>query len=175
MIICISGTPGVGKTTISKKLEKKLKIKVIDVNKLIKKLNLIEGYDKKRNAFIVDENKLKKIKLNGNFIIDGHLSQFIPNDLTIVLRLHPKKLRERLEAKKWKKEKIEENVIAEALDIIYVEALKCKKEKIAKNVVQINTTNKSVNSIVKRILNMLKEEKYKSDYVDWLSEYEDIW
>ncbi len=172
MIICISGTPGVGKTTISKELAKKLGMKVVGLNRLIKKLNLIEGFDKKRNAFIVDEKKLKKIKLNGNFIIDGHLSHFIPNDLTIVLRLHPKKLRERLKAKKWKREKIEENVLAEALDIIYGEALRCKKEKIAKNVVQIDTTNKSVNSIIKRILNMLKEEKYKSDDVDWLSELE---
>jgi adenylate kinase len=171
MIICISGTPGVGKTTISKKLGKRLGIKVISLNRLIKKLKLIEGFDKKRKAFIVNERKLKRIKVNGNFIIDGHLSHFIPNDLTIVLRLHPKKLRERLRTKKWKKEKIEENVIAEALDIIYAEALSCKKEKIAKNVVQIDTTNKSINLIIKRILNMLKEEKYKGDYVDWLSKF----
>jgi len=172
MIISISGTPGVGKTKVSKMLAKKLRLKIVRLDKLIKKFNLIEGFDKKRNAFIVDEKNLKKIKINGNFIIDGHLSHFIPNDLTIVLRLDPKKLRERLKSRKWKKDKIEENVMAETLDIIYTEALKCKKEKITKNVVQIDTTNKSINSIVKRILNMLKEEKYKSDDVDWLSKLE---
>ena len=50
MKLIISGTPGTGKTTIAKKLAKKLNLRYIDVNKIIKLHNLAESYDKKRKT-----------------------------------------------------------------------------------------------------------------------------
>jgi len=58
--IIVTGVPGTGKTTLSKKLAKKLNFYYIDVNKIIKKYNISEGYDKKRKTKIVDVNKLNK-------------------------------------------------------------------------------------------------------------------
>ena len=39
-VIIISGTPGTGKTTLAKKLAKKLDFEYIDINKIIKKYGL---------------------------------------------------------------------------------------------------------------------------------------
>src|SRR3989344_1207466 len=103
--IIISGTPGTGKTTLAKKLAKKLDFEYIDINKIIKKYGLSGGYDKKRKCEVVDIKKLnkrliktinqyKKLSLKKKsinkeslrkiknkikgLIIDSHLSHYLP-------------------------------------------------------------------------------------------------
>ncbi len=62
--IIVTGTPGTGKTTIAKKLAKKLNYYYIDANKIISKYKLSEGYDRKRRTKIVDVKKLNKFLIN---------------------------------------------------------------------------------------------------------------
>lgn len=59
-IIVITGTPGTGKTTLSKNLARRLNFLYLDVNKFILKHKLSEGYDRKRRTKIVDVVKLNK-------------------------------------------------------------------------------------------------------------------
>ena len=59
-IICVSGSVGSGKTTLSKKLSKALGFSYIDVTKLIKENKLSSGYDKENQCEIVDVKKLNK-------------------------------------------------------------------------------------------------------------------
>ncbi len=58
--IIVSGTPGTGKTTLSKELAKKLNFYYLGVNKIVKKYNISEGYDKKRKTKIIDVKKLNR-------------------------------------------------------------------------------------------------------------------
>ena len=58
--IIVTGTPGTGKTNLAKKLAKKLNYMHADVDKLISKYKLYEGYDRKRRTKIVDTNKLNR-------------------------------------------------------------------------------------------------------------------
>jgi len=87
-VIAVTGVPGTGKTMLSKKLTEKLGFYYLDVNKLISKRNLSEGYDKKRKSIIVDMDKLIRIliatvlisemhNLKG-IVIDSHLAHFLP-------------------------------------------------------------------------------------------------
>jgi len=62
--VIVTGTPATGKTTLSKKLAKKLDFYYLDVNESIKKHKLSEGYDKKRKTKIVDVDKLNKFLIN---------------------------------------------------------------------------------------------------------------
>jgi adenylate kinase len=59
-VIIVTGTPGTGKTTLSKKLAKKLDFHYVDVDKIIKKYNISEGYDKVRKTKIIDVKKLNR-------------------------------------------------------------------------------------------------------------------
>ncbi|MBU0929993.1 MAG: AAA family ATPase [Nanoarchaeota archaeon] len=138
--IIVSGSVGSGKTTISKKLVKSLKSDYINITEFVKK-NKIGKYNKKYNSYEVDIKKLNtkliKIikehkKLNKNLIIDGHLSHFLPRkyvDLGIICKCDIKKLKKRLEKRKYSKNKIRENLDVEIFDIPLIEARK-KKHKI---------------------------------------------
>ena len=135
--IVITGTPGTGKTLVSRKLASKLKFHYIDVNKFIDKKKLSEGFDKKRKSRIIDVNKLghalikeiraveKQNRREKGIIIDSHLSHYLPGhhvDLCIVMKCDIKELSKRLKKKKFHRKKIEENLQAEIFDICHEEA-----------------------------------------------------
>lgn len=143
-VLITTGVPGTGKTTLSKKLAKRMNFHYLDVNKLISKQKIFEGYDKKRKTKIVDVKKLnnllvkeikkfKKKKAKG-LIIDSHLSHYLPRkyvDLVIVTKCGIKELNKRLKKKKFDKGKIQENLQAEIFDICYNEAVGRKHKVIA--------------------------------------------
>ena len=158
MIICISGTPGTGKTTLAKSISKKIKCAYLDVNKIIQENNLEEGYDQKRKCKIIDTKKLSKIlikliKENKRLIIDSHLSHYLPNkyiDLCIITKTDLKTLQKRLQKRKYPNTKIRENLDAEIFDVCLTEAREFK-HKIA-----VVDTTKKVN--IKKII---EKEKIK--------------
>ena len=88
MIVVFSGTPGTGKTTVSKEFAKKKRWKHVDVNKVIDDNELIEKYDTARDTFVVNEKKLSKIlvdmikKSKENLEKFGFKAEFIHNDIT---------------------------------------------------------------------------------------------
>jgi len=73
----ITGNPGVGKHSITKKIAKKLEIEIIDINKIVIETGLFE---KKAESLDVNINELKKImakRIPRNSIIVGHLAPYI--------------------------------------------------------------------------------------------------
>jgi adenylate kinase len=136
MLICISGTPGTGKTTLAKIISEELGFPVLDVKKFIKSKKISEGYDKKRECEIVDTKKLvkeivneiKKVKSEkfvDGIIVDSHLSHYLPKryvDMCIITKCGLKELNKRLKKRKYSKTKIRENLDAEIFDICLNEA-----------------------------------------------------
>lgn len=186
MLIGLTGTPGTGKTSVSKLLEKKRNWKVIHLNDLIKEKHLYTEIDEKRDAAIadmelireylretIDKNELKEEHEGENevVIIESHLAHYIV-DIVIVLRTYPPELEIRLKTRGYSEPKIKENVEAEALDVILVEAFEwCKK------VFEVNTTGKNIEEvgqdieiIIDNILDGKEEElsEYKPGSIDWI-------
>jgi len=130
MIICISGTPGTGKTTLAKKIVKDFRFKYIDGNIIIEKYCLSEGFDKKKDCKIVDVKKfikavLKEVKQEENYVIDSHLSHNLPKnevDLCVICKCDLKKLKNRLEKRRYSKSKVRENLDAEIIEVCLTEA-----------------------------------------------------
>ena len=169
-VIVVTGVPGTGKTTLSKLLAKKLDFHYLDVNKLISKYKLSEGYDKKRRTKIIDVNKLNKKLINeikliqksnknnksGKFkeikgiIIDSHLSHYLPRkyaDFCIVTKCGIKELNKRLKKKKFHQSKIKENIEAEIFDVCLNEA----KERKHKIIVIDTTKHFNINDLTRKI------------------------
>ena len=141
-VIVITGTPGTGKTLVSKKIAKNNKYLYIDGKKLIKIFKLNEKFDKKRKSWIVDVKRLNEAliktiticKLNGEkgVVFDSHLAHYLPRkyvNLCIVTRTEPKKLYSRLKKRGYSQLKIEENMEAEIMQVILEEARE-RKHKI---------------------------------------------
>ena len=181
-IIAISGTPGTGKTSVSKKLSEIANAKFISLNKLAVSEQLTLKYDKKRDTHVVDFKKLiphvinqieSYKKTNIEFLlIESHFSDIIPEkyiDYAIILRCNPDELYKRLEKRGYKKEKIIENVQSEILGNcanFFIE------EQIKSPIYEIDTTSLTIEAISKVIIdlinNNIKVEKYVIGKVDWL-------
>jgi adenylate kinase len=122
--IVITGTPGVGKTTVSKVIAQKKGFRLIELNALAKE-GRIEGKDPERDAMIVKPRAIKaalrKIFKGSRdtFIIEGHFGEIVPQEyvrLAIVIRIDPELLKERLAKRGYADSKIKENVEAELVD-----------------------------------------------------------
>jgi adenylate kinase len=127
MILLLTGTPGTGKTTISRLLADKLEARLVPVNQLVDQKHLYNGLDPVKHYKIVDIpallEEMDRIAQDYQdsadwLIFEGHLSHYYqPVDLAVVLRASPSILEERLQNRKWSPEKVRENLEAEALDI----------------------------------------------------------
>lgn len=129
--IIVSGTPGTGKTTLSKELVKRFDLEYIDVNEIIKSEKLSDGFDEKRNCDIIDTEKLNEILveliLNSNkqLIIDSHLSHYLPKKyvkLCIITKCGLGELKKRLVKRGYDGDKVRENLDSDIFDVCLIDA-----------------------------------------------------
>lgn len=156
MLIAVSGTPGTGKTRLSKRLARELGLDYVSLGEFAREHNLITGRDKKRQTDEVDVARLKRFKFS-DAVLDGHFSHDLKADVKIILRLHPKKLSRRLKTKGWSEKKIRENCEAEAMGIIADEA---------KDSYEILSDRSMVDNALLAVKGKLKKTHY--DFWDWL-------
>jgi len=162
MYIALTGTPGTGKSSAAKILARKGYI-VRTVEELARAHGAAEDAG---NEVEVDTEKLAAamVASDGTVIIEGHLAHHLPNDLCIILRCHPEILRRRLEFRDYSREKLLENMEAEAIDIILAEALE-----ICGNVCEMDTSEMSAESVAAAIENIMNgdADKYPPGKIDW--------
>lgn len=172
MRVALTGTPGTGKTTIAALLP----YRVIDLNALVKG-GLNFGIDPERGCLEADMDGLGKrlnelVPVDANtdtiIIIEGHFSHFFA-DFAIVLRLDPQDLKKRLEARGYYDKKIQENLEAEALDVILVEAVEsCSR------VDEIDTTGRSPAEVADLVVKIVQgESRQPPGQVSWLEDFID--
>jgi adenylate kinase len=179
-VVLVTGTPGVGKTTVSQKLAIKLDAVYVGVTELVKEQNFITSVDKERKTLIADTEKVSKhlqgilAKTEGSIIIEGHYAvDVVPKkdvNTVIVLRRDPRELKAALEKRGYDEKKLWENLSAEILDVCLWDALcACGSDKVC----EIDVSGKTVKAVVEEIMRVLeKREDCRHGIVDWLGKLE---
>ncbi len=175
MRVGLTGSPGVGKTTISSLLVE-YGFSVESVEMIAEKYGCIGDVDPCDGARAIDVEGLvshldsewtdaPKAKL----VIDGHLSHFLPVDCLVVLRCAPEILKERLSARGYSDGKIFENVDWEIIGGAWNEV------NDAIPMIEFDSSSQSTVSIAKSILNWIEDgckPNRPLDPIDWISKGE---
>nr|WP_231288479.1 AAA family ATPase [Methanococcus maripaludis] len=172
----MTGTPGVGKSTVSKFLFEKLKssgkdIACINITEVVSKEGLYLEKDIEMDSYVVDFDKLNEyIQSVGtkDILLDGHVSHYLNPDYIIVLRANPLLIKNRLESRNYNSEKLNENVEAELLDVCLVESIERNDESM---IFEIECSEKDPEKIVNEILMFLDSKNPEYGNVSWLEDY----
>lgn len=179
-IILVTGTPGVGKTTVAQRLASKLDALCVGITELVKKENLTTGMDEDRTTLIADTKKVEKRvqkivdeTKKETIIIEGHYAADVKpkeTNTVFVLRRAPTELENVLEKRGYTEKKLFENLAAEILDVCLYDAISvCGADKVC----EVNVTNRSVDDVVEEIIQVLeKKRECIVGTVDWLGQLE---
>jgi adenylate kinase len=174
--ILITGTPGTGKTTVSRLLATKLQACYVNPQNLLRRKSIDYAYDEKRRTHIVSLPRLREAlydhaaQADHGLVIDSHIAPEIgtlPRLVrVVVLRCDPIVLQRRLERKRWSKSKISENLEAEILDICLWDAV---QNYGSQKIMEIDTTERTPKHVVQQIMKeMHKKRTWKQPKVNWL-------
>jgi adenylate kinase len=178
--ILVTGTPGVGKTTVANMLASKLDAAYVGITELVKKQKLYTSVDKERQTLIADTEKVTKqlqeilANTEGTLIIEGHYAvDVVPKasvNTVFVLRRDPRELKAVLETRGYDEKKLWENLAAEILDVCLSDALAaCDTSKVC----EINVSGKTVEAVVEEMILVLeKRNECRQGIVDWLGKLE---
>lgn len=175
-VILVTGTPGVGKTAVSRLLASRLNGLHIDLAELVKQEGLISGVDETRETLIADMEKVSQRMRDimrdceEDIVVDGHYAvDVVPAEdvrLVFVLRRHPDELKTFMEKRGFGNRKLWENLVAEILDVCLFDALEaCGVDRVC----EIDAGGKSVEEVVEDMILVLEgKRECKVGAVDWL-------
>lgn len=168
MLVAITGTPGTGKSSACGILARRGYL-VVDLEEMAREGGHIVGRDGARQSDEVDVDALQRgLPFEAKIaFLRSHYSHLLDVDLAIVLRCHPSMLWSRLNARSWPPEKVQENVEAEAIDVITQEA--CERLPL---VYEVDTTLLTPDQTARVILEILQGQTTGREpgSVDWSAE-----
>ncbi|XP_013133162.1 PREDICTED: adenylate kinase isoenzyme 6 homolog [Papilio polytes] len=165
--ILITGTPGVGKSTICQILSERTKYTWREVSKLAEEYNCLEEYDPEYNCPVLNDDKMLDIMESmmekGGNIVDYHGSEFFPErwfDGVFVIRTNNTILYDRLVARGYSGKKLEDNIQCEIFEVLLEEAQNSYKPEIVMELQ--NNTQEQLHANVETIIGWIEKWKVEN-------------
>ena len=165
--IAISGTPGTGKASTCKALSDRGYF-TLDLNAEAERLGHLGPPDADGVRRVDVEALARDLSTPAKVIfMHAHFAHLLPSNVVIVLRCDPRVLKKRLEARRWRTKKIQENADAEAIDVITQEAVEGGSP-----VFEIDTSSSTPSQAADAVLAILegKTNGHEPGFVDWSDE-----
>ena len=163
MRIAISGSVGVGKTTISKQLAKKLQLECIHLNEIAEQFKIKDHKELQTFDFDVKaclEYVEEKYK-NSDVLFEGHFAHLLDPefvDFLIVINRDLKELKEEYKIRGYNQIKIKENLEVESFNVCFYEAEEEGYEEKQIIVVE-NTQEEDVEEVVLELYYEIKKRR----------------
>ena len=172
MWVALTGTPATGKTTLAERLRADGRF-VLDIAQWARGQGLVEGHDAARGSDVIDEEALADAweaafpPCEDVRFVEGHLSHFVPVDVAIVLRVHPRALEARLRERGYGEGKVRENVEAEWLGVITGEVL---EHPVA--AFEVDVTRLTPEEALAEVMRITREgpADREAPHVDWMAD-----
>ena len=186
MRVALTGTPGTGKTSVSRALE--APARVVHLNEVIRTEGFVTGTDEDRDTAVVDMDAVAAWlgqtaaaqPADRSVLVESHLAHLFPADAVVVLRCHPATLTDRLTRRAADSttgpgtphghRSVHENAEAEALDLVLSEAV---TEHGAQNVHEIETTEQPIQAVATAVDAIVRGDRSTAigtvDYTGWLT------
>lgn len=168
--IALTGTPGTGKTTVAQELEG---VRVVHLNDFAERNGLV-GDDGGVDVRLLDtylNNELADE--TGVVLFEGHFAHDLSElDVIVVLRCAPSRLATRLSDRDWGKEKLRENMEAEAMGIVAAES-----DGRAPWVYEIETSDRGIDEVVETVEAIVEDpsaERLKDLEVGWVDHLDEV-
>ncbi|KAL0230248.1 hypothetical protein PCE1_003809 [Barthelona sp. PCE] len=164
MNIYITGTPGVGKTTLAELVAENTGLELLSIKEAIFENKLYDSYDSEADTYDVDDEVLFEFfndKLEERkYIMDHHSCFLDPDflDIVVVLRTEHDILGKRLQARNYPHSKVIENLEAEMFDVCQEEAEDIYEGSNTKVVVLQSNNDEDMDNNVEIICNMLIDQ-----------------
>jgi len=175
-VIIVTGTPGTGKTTFSRRLAREIEADYLPLTQYVSRHGLYAGFDRERGSKIINASRtqasLRSLlsRSSGFTVVDTHVPEgIVPKEIVkqvFVLRCHPRILETRLQRKNWRPSKVRENVLAEILDSCLTSAAKYYG---LRRVIQVDTSRASVRQCVASAKRTLQNRPARKVKVDWIT------
>jgi adenylate kinase len=174
LFIVISGTPGVGKSTVSYRLAERMGLDLLDLNRWLLSEGLVIEFDDLRRSYVVDLEsariRFSEFKPTNPTIVEGHLAHLVvPVDsvrLVFIVRCHPAILARRLVSLGYPAYKVLENIEAELLGVCVEEAIDIYGPNL---VYEVDNSSRSIDSTVEEMVYILSGRSEGSERIDWFS------
>ena len=190
LTIALTGTPGTGKTEVSKRLEKE-GYRILHLTEFIRDYDIPSDRDSDRDCDVVDMDALEEAifeyqqqehrnytKHFSDFrlcfddihsapanlpvlFIESHMAHYLC-DLAVVFRTHPNILKIRLDERGYSDKKVMENVLAESIDVVL-----CDCFDYCRRIYEINTSASSISDTTECL-----KELIHALYIDEFKKYE---
>ena len=158
--IYITGTPGTGKTSVAECLAHELNMDYMEINDMVVQEGLFLGYDINRDTLIIDDELLgerltqKLHSVDGVCVAGGVVISNLPFDLIIILHSLIPTLRNRLKGRGYSEEKIESNMEAEIMNVLYYELNEIYG---ADKIFEFTNDNQTIEETCKQIISVIRE------------------
>ena len=169
--LALTGTPGVGKTTIASLLAD-VGYQVETVQEIAERFGCIDDVDSEDGARPIDIDELNtqihsewKNNPIKSIVIDGHLSHLLPVDCVVILRCSPSVLRKRLTGRSYAEQKISGNVDWEILGSAWAEMDDTVPA------IEFDSSSDGVETVFQRIMDWLADDfkpRRPLRLIDWI-------
>jgi adenylate kinase len=164
--VAITGTPGTGKSSVARGLPASWQ--AVEVGDLAVRLG---AGTRRASDVLVDLPKLgralRRSSMGERLVLVGHLAHLLPVREVVVLRCDPRELGRRLGAsRRGSPSDRQENVAAEATDVILLEAIRP-----GRRIWEVDTTGRRPPDVAREVASLLRRRppsRYGS--IDWLAD-----